>query len=90
MASDFKRLGRDIREVHWYRGDEPPADEDIRALIVLGGTMSADGDTQYPWLTREKDLIAGVVKRGGSVLGIGLGAQLIARSLGACRTYEQN
>ena len=83
MASDFERLGRDICEVHWYRGDEPPADEDIRALIVLGGTMSADGDTQYPWLTREKDLIAGVVKRGGSVLGIGLGAQLIARSLGA-------
>jgi len=50
-------------------------------LIFLGGPMSANDP--LPYLDRERALIAQAVKRGQPLLGICLGSQLIARSLGA-------
>jgi GMP synthase (glutamine-hydrolysing) len=50
-------------------------------LIVLGGHMSANDD--LPYLKQEIQLIAQAVERGQPVLGVCLGAQLMARALGA-------
>lgn len=59
--------------------DEPlPAPEDIDWLIVMGGPMNIYEEDKFPWLKREKVFIAEVIKRGSRVLGICLGAQLIA------------
>ncbi len=59
--------------------DEPlPAPEDIDWLIVMGGPMNIYEEDKFPWLIREKVFIAEVIKRGSRVLGICLGAQLIA------------
>jgi len=52
-----------------------------RALIVLGGPMSANDD--LPFLRAEIDMLRAEILRGRAVLGICLGAQLMARALGA-------
>jgi GMP synthase (glutamine-hydrolysing) len=49
----------------------------------MGGAMNVDQDADYPWLAAEKALIRRSIDEGVAVLGICLGAQLIARALGA-------
>jgi GMP synthase (glutamine-hydrolysing) len=58
---------------------------DAGALIFLGGSMSANDD--LPFIHREVDHIRAAIIRGQPVLGICLGAQLIAKALGA-RVYK--
>jgi GMP synthase-like glutamine amidotransferase len=52
-------------------------------LIVLGGPMSVNDVDLYPWLKREIRFIADTIAVGKPVLGICLGAQLIAKAMGA-------
>lgn len=49
--------------------------------------MSVQDEKEYPWLVREKALIEDAIAQGKLVLGVCLGAQLIARVLGA-RVYK--
>jgi len=51
---------------------------DATHLVFLGGPMSVNDERELPWLKEEKDLIRRAVKRGIPVLGLCLGAQLIA------------
>ncbi|MBW2270194.1 MAG: type 1 glutamine amidotransferase [Deltaproteobacteria bacterium] len=62
---------------------EFPNVSDIDWLIVMGGPMSANDETTHPWLIPEKRFIAEAISSSRGVLGICLGAQLIANSLGA-------
>jgi GMP synthase-like glutamine amidotransferase len=55
----------------------------VDALIILGGSMNTDEHEKYPWLIGEKILIREAIKTGKKVLGICLGAQLIAAALGS-------
>jgi GMP synthase-like glutamine amidotransferase len=52
-------------------------------LIVLGGPMNIYEEAVHPWLVQEKRFIKSAVDAGKRVLGICLGAQLIAHVLGA-------
>lgn len=61
-----------------------PSINDFDALVVLGGPMSVYDE--LPWLDREKEVINDAIREGKKVLGICLGAQLIASVLGA-RVY---
>ena len=63
-----------------------PSVGDFDWLIVMGGPMSVNDDHAYAWLAPEKKLIADAVAAGRVVLGICLGAQLVAGALGA-RVY---
>lgn len=56
-------------------------------LVVLGGPIGANDQADFPFLRDELRLIERRVSRGQPVLGICLGAQLIARALGA-RVYQ--
>jgi GMP synthase-like glutamine amidotransferase len=63
-----------------------PGIHDFDWLIVMGGPMSVNDEQAFPWLAAEKRLIAESISAGKVVLGICLGAQLIACALGA-RVY---
>lgn len=55
----------------------------VDALIVMGGPMSANDTAELPWLAVEKQFIHHMLTAGKPVLGICLGAQLIASALDA-------
>ena len=79
----LKDAGFRIRYVNFGREPEQRPDLDrYEALIVLGGPMNADQINTYPNLLTEVDIIREAVEEGMSVLGICLGAQLLAKALG--------
>ncbi|MHB8772180.1 MAG: type 1 glutamine amidotransferase [Syntrophales bacterium] len=59
-----------------------PDADGIDLLILMGGPMSVNDEGYYPWLVAEKRFVAEVITRGKAVLGVCLGAQLIAAALG--------
>lgn len=79
----LKEAGFRIRYVNF--GREPksrPSLDGYEALIVLGGPMNSDEIESYPNLITEVDIIREAIDRELSVLGICLGAQLLAKALG--------
>lgn len=83
MASDFHAQGYALSSTHWYRGDAVPDIDSFDALIVMGGPMGIYDEAIYPWLADEKALIKEAIAAGKILLGICLGAQLIADVLGS-------
>lgn len=64
--------------------DEPfPGLDSFDTLVVMGGPMGVHDESAHTWLTREKAFIENAIKADKAVLGICLGAQLIADVLGA-------
>lgn len=55
----------------------------VDLVVAMGGPMSVNDEDAFPWLRDEKRLICEAVKKGVPVLGVCLGAQLIASALGA-------
>ena len=79
----LKGAGFRIRYVNFGREPRQRPDlERYEALIVLGGPMNSDQIDTYPNLITEVDIIREAVARDMSVLGICLGAQLLAKALG--------
>jgi len=62
--------------------DEFPAHAGDGLLVVLGGPMGAADDDALPWLAPEKHFIGQAIAAGGPVLGVCLGAQIIALVIG--------
>lgn len=59
-----------------------PSPDDFDWLTIMGGPMSVHDEQEYPWLVREKAFVREAINRGRTVLGVCLGAQLIAEVLG--------
>lgn len=59
-------------------------------LIIMGGPMNIYEEEEYPWLASEKKFIKEAIKAGKLILGICLGAQLLADVLGGRVTRNQN
>lgn len=71
-----------MKETHLWAGQALPFAQDFHALIVMGGPMNIYEDRKYSWLKEEKRFIEKAIKSQKKVLGICLGAQLIADVLG--------
>jgi GMP synthase (glutamine-hydrolysing) len=86
IVTVFRDFGIPIELRRLYRGDEVPTDlDEVRALVVLGGPMGvADvGNDKYPFLAAEVETLKRMISRDRPVLGICLGAQLLAHAAGA-------
>ncbi len=70
----------------FFHDDALPRIEDVDFLIILGGPMGVYDQNLFPWLAKEKSFISEAIRQKKKVLGICLGAQLIASALGA-RVY---
>jgi len=86
IVSVFRDFGIPVEVRKLYAGDEVPTDlDELRVLIVMGGPMGvADiGKPEYPFLAKETALLERMVRHDKPVLGICLGAQLLAHAAGA-------
>jgi GMP synthase (glutamine-hydrolysing) len=78
-----RRRGADVRCTRLFAEDAFPAPGHLDLLIVMGGPMGVHDHAACPWLATEKTFIRKAIDSGRRVLGICLGAQLIADVLGA-------
>ena len=83
MAPYFLSKGFQLSATHLYLDQSPPPLDTLDWLIVMGGPMGACDESKYAWMALEKAYIQKAVAAGKVVLGICLGAQLIAAVLGA-------
>jgi GMP synthase (glutamine-hydrolysing) len=80
----LEKQGARCRVIHLYQGEMPAEEwERIRALIILGGPMGVYDEEQFPFLRWEKRIIRAAIDEAVPLLGVCLGAQLIAATLGA-------
>lgn len=75
--------GFDITATRLHLGELLPPIDTLDWLIVMGGPMNIYEESEYPWLAEEKRFIRQAIDAEKTVIGICLGAQLIADVLGA-------
>lgn len=83
MERELLDSGHVLSRTRLYAGDALPAQSGFDALIVMGGPMGVCDEATLPWLISEKHFIKAAIDAGKRVLGICLGAQLLAEVLGA-------
>ncbi len=87
IASWLESRNADIRYTRFFENPGLPDLDSIDLIVAMGGPMSVNDEAQLPWLVAEKQFLRGAIGQGIAVLGICLGAQLIASALGA-RVYR--
>ena len=87
-VADWAAAGRgfSLRIFHLHRDATLPSLSDFDMLTVMGGPMSANDEARLGWLGPEIALVREAIAADKTVLGICLGAQIIAKALGA-RVY---
>lgn len=87
IADWARERGYSMTFTRQFSGGELPAAGDLDFLVIMGGPMGANDDARFDWLAAEKQLIAQALQRQKAILGVCLGAQLLAQALGA-RVYR--
>jgi GMP synthase-like glutamine amidotransferase len=82
----LRTAGYEVGCTRLFAGERLPALEEIDLLVVMGGPMSVNDEADYPWLVEEKAFVRQAIAAEMPVLGICLGAQLMASAMGA-RVY---
>jgi GMP synthase-like glutamine amidotransferase len=83
FADVLRAHGIGIETVELDEGDQLPHWQHVDLVVAMGGPMGAYDEGDHPWLAGEKQWIAQAVRAGKPYLGVCLGAQLLAASLGA-------
>lgn len=83
IESWLRAKGYPVTGTRFFESTRLPSLDEFDILIVMGGPMSANDESTFPWLGQEKEFIRNAIEAGKSILGICLGAQLIASAMGA-------
>jgi GMP synthase (glutamine-hydrolysing) len=73
----------DVHTVKPLAGQALPGHDEVAGAVVMGGPMNVDEVDRHPELETEREWLAEAMRRELPVLGVCLGAQLLARALGA-------
>ncbi len=79
-------IGAAVTATRFDQDRQLPRMDTFDFLVIMGGPMSTGDTNRYPWLVPEQHFIREAIAVGKAVLGICLGAQLIAAALGS-RVY---
>lgn len=82
ILSWANKQGYSITSTHLYNHENLPTQSDFDWLVIMGGPMNIYQEDKYPWLVQEKRFIREAIDSGKVVIGICLGAQLIADVIG--------
>jgi GMP synthase (glutamine-hydrolysing) len=83
FADAAAERGDELTEWSISDGAGPPRPaESYDAVLVFGGAMHVDQENRHPWLRNEDELLRDLLDRRIPVLGVCLGAQLVAKALG--------
>lgn len=83
MEAWFVRRGADIQYTRFFESSDLPDPRDADMVVAMGGPMSVNDEHRYPWLRDEKRFVREFIRSGRPILGVCLGAQIVAGSLGA-------
>ncbi len=84
FAEAIAERGDELDRWPLAEGGEPPADPlSYDAVLTLGGSMNVDEESEHPWLGRQKALLRDLLAAEVPLLGLCLGAQLVAEAAGA-------
>lgn len=83
IAREAEKRGCRVEIRRLDREEALPEPDHLDGLVVMGGPLGAYEEDWYPFLRKECELLALVARRGSPVLGVCLGAQLLAKALGA-------
>lgn len=78
-----KKKDHSITRTLLFNKEELPEIDEFDWLVIMGGSMNIYEENKYPWLKYEKDFIVQAIVHKKIILGVCLGAQLIADVLGA-------
>lgn len=83
LGKTLTEHGHRLTVINLHAGDKLPVDlDDVTGLVIMGGPQNVDQTAEFPWLEGEMDLIRQAHKLGLPMVGICLGAQLVAKALG--------
>ncbi len=83
MEKFFSVSGFELSCTKLYENEALPETSSFDLLIIMGGPMGVGDGDRFPWLQMEIDFVKEAVEEGKFLLGICLGAQIIAHALGA-------
>ena len=84
FADPVRARGHELVEWRPAEGASSPLPlEEYDAVLIFGGAMHADQEDRHPWLREEYALMRRLIDAGTPMLGICLGAQLLAKAAGA-------
>jgi GMP synthase (glutamine-hydrolysing) len=78
----FREEGLPTRGLDAWAEDSWPEPDELSGVLVMGGAMNVDQVDRHPYLARERELLGRVLYAGVPLMGVCLGAQLVARAVG--------
>ncbi len=83
LGQTLRDHGHQLRVIRLYAGDAVPVDlDDVDGVVSMGGPMNIDQADEHGWISQEVVFIKAAHDAGVPIVGVCLGAQLIAHALG--------